>query len=52
MKPIEPDDYELEEFLGTTQGTTLGRNSRPAAQGKNAEALSAANTPGIHSDPG
>jgi hypothetical protein len=43
--------YEPEKFLGTTPGTTLDRNRRPAGQGKNAEALSAANTSGIQGDP-
>ena len=43
-------DYESEKFLGTTQGTTLGGNSRPADQGKNAKAVSTSITSGIDSD--
>jgi len=46
------DAYEIKNVLGTTSGTTLGANSRPAGQGKNAEALSATDTSGIQSGPG
>jgi hypothetical protein len=48
----EIDGYEIKDVLGTTSGTTLGANSRPAGQGKSAEALSAADTSGIQSGPG
>lgn len=48
----EIDAYEIKNVLGTTSGTTLGANSRPAGQGKNAEALSATDTSGIQSRPG
>jgi hypothetical protein len=38
--------YETKKLLGTIQGATVGANSgrAPAGRGKNAEALSAANT--------
>jgi hypothetical protein len=45
----ENDGYEIKNVLGTTSAATLGANSRPAGQGKNAEALSATDTSGMQS---